>query len=335
VNGLFLSYPSKPEVETMRSLLLLVTAVTSGVSVFGQTAIPDRMNAAAALIEQGHYAEAIASLKTIEQSSSLSDHERGRAETLLGMAYKDTGHVLEAEQSYEMALTALAHDGLKSLDYARALSCLGSLKLESGDLESGARALRQAAQVENQLNDHVGLTTVDLHLVSIAINRKHWREAGRYLEAAKAQASLSGPDARALSPDIDGTTGWLASATGHTSEAVSAYTDALEDCKEVYGVQHPLTGWAYLLAGKANAMNDDVASGLADMRAGLAILEDTVGTRNAKYLTGELAYAKVLEQSGMHPEAEQVHAEASRSLVSLHGPECLNCTVSVWSLQNR
>ncbi|MGO9435859.1 MAG: tetratricopeptide repeat protein [Terracidiphilus sp.] len=319
----------------MRSLLLFVTAVTSGVSVFGQTAIPDRMNAAGALIQQGHYAEAIATLKTIDQSSPLSDHERGRAETLLGLAYKDTGHMLEAEQSYEKALTMLAHGSLKSPDYGRALSCLGSLKLEAGDLESGARALRQAAQVENQLNDHVGLTTVDLHLVSIAINRKHWREARRYLEAAKAQASLSGTDARALSADIDGTTGWLASVTSHTSEAVSAYTDALEDCKRVYGVQHPLTGWAYLLAGKASAMNGDVPAGLATMRAGLAILKDTVGTRNAKYLTGELAYAKVLEQAGMHPEAQQVHAEASWSLASLHGQECMSCTVSVWSLQNR
>ena len=37
-----------------------------------------------------------------------------------------------------------------------------------------------------------------------------------------------------------------------------------------------------------------------------------------------------------HPRAaEQLHAEASRSLEGLYQQECVSCTVSVWSLQNR
>jgi tetratricopeptide (TPR) repeat protein len=319
----------------MRGLFLLVIAVTSCVSVFGENAIADRTNAADALIEQGHYAEAIVSLKTIEQSRLLSDRERGRAETLLGLAYKDTGHMLEAEQSYEKALTVLARASRKSLDYALALSCLGSLEVDAGDFKTGEHILHQAARIEGQFQDHAGLAVIDLHLVGAAIGRKHWKDAQKHLKAAKTYASLAGPDAKALSADIDGTAGWLASVTGRTSEAVSAYMDALEACKRFYGAQHPLTGWAYLIAGKSSAANGDVSTGLTNMRAGLAVLKNTTGTQNAEYLTGELAYAKVLDQAGMHPEADQVHAEASRSLANLYRPECMNCTVSVWSLRLR
>ena len=71
------------------------------------------------------------------------------------------------------------------------------------------------------------------------------------------------------------------------------------------------------------------------MRTGLAILRSIIGARNVRYLDGELAYAKVLKQAGMHSEAEKVHADASQSLDRLHRPECLNCAVSVWNLQNQ
>ena len=71
------------------------------------------------------------------------------------------------------------------------------------------------------------------------------------------------------------------------------------------------------------------------MCTGLAILRSTIGARNVRYLDGELAYAKVLKQAGMHSEAEKVHADASQSLDRLHRPECLNCAVSVWNLQNQ
>jgi tetratricopeptide (TPR) repeat protein len=293
----------------MRSLFLLVIAVTSCVSIFGQATIADRINAAGALIQQGHYEEAIASLKTIEQSDSVSDPERGRVETLQGLALKQIGHLQEAQQSYEKALGRLAHDSRESVDYARALSCLGSLKVEIGDPKTGEHILRQAARIENQLLDRDGLTAVDLHLVGAAIGRKHWKDAQKYLDAAQAQASLAGHNTKVLAVDVDATAGWLASVTRHPSEAVSAYKDARDKCKELYGPQHPLTGWTYLLVGKSSAANGDMATGLANMRAGLAILKETLGARSAMYLRGELAFANVLEQAGLRPEAAQLQAE--------------------------
>ena len=204
----------------MRSLCLLVIAVTSCAPVFGQGAIADRVLAAGALIGQGHYQEAIDSLAPMEQSSSLGDRERGRVETLLGLAHKDMGHMQDAEQFYEKALVTLARDSRESIDYARALSCMGSLKLETGDSKLGERMLHQAAQIEDYLHDHAGLATINLHLVGAAIGRRHWKEAQKHLAAAKTQAVLAGPHAQELSVDVEGTTGWLASVTSHAREAV-------------------------------------------------------------------------------------------------------------------
>jgi tetratricopeptide (TPR) repeat protein len=318
----------------MRNHLLLAIAATSCVSVFGQDTIGDRIGSANALIEQGHYSEAIARLTTIEQLDSAADLERGRVETLEGLAYSDLGELRRAEQLYEKALTTLGRNNRESVDYASALSLLARLRINAGDTESGVRLLRKAAQIDSRLQDHADLATVYLHLVAGAIGQKHWKAAGKYLDAAKTQVLLAGPNTEPLSAAVDGTAGWLDSVTGHNVEAAAAFKQALDIYKTLYGTRHQLTGWAYLLFGRSSAAKGDVTTALADMRTGMAILKSTIGTRNVLYLEGELGYAKVLEQAGMHREAEKVYAEASESLASLYHPECLNCTVSVWSLRN-
>jgi Tetratricopeptide repeat len=87
--------------------------------------------------------------------------------------------------------------------------------------------------------------------------------------------------------DVYGTRGWLASATGKNGEAVEAYKRSLDACKRQFGNQHPLTGWAYLLLGKALAEDGNVEGGMKSVRGGLAILgplrvRKTYGTWLAK-----------------------------------------------------
>jgi tetratricopeptide (TPR) repeat protein len=318
----------------MRCHLLLAIALTTCISVFGQGTIGERIDTANTLIQQGHYAEAIAALTPLEQFNSITGLERGRAETLSGLAYSGMGQLQKAEQLYEKALVTLGRDNRESLDYASALSLLGRLRIDAGDSDSGQRMLRKAAQIDNRLQDHSESATVYLHLVAGAIGQMHWKSARKYLAAARTHALLAGSNAKSLSAAVDGTTGWLDSVTGHNAEAASAFRDALDVYQTLYGTQHQLTGSAYLLVGRSMAANGDVTAALADMRIRMAILRSTIGTRNVLYLEGELAYAKVLDQAGMHPQAEQVHAEASQSLASLYRPECVNCTVSVWGLQN-
>ena len=318
----------------MRSLFLLAIALASCVSAFGQGTIGDRIDFANALIQQGHYTEAIAALTPIEPFDPGTDLERGKTEALSGLAYSEMGQLQKSERLYEKALVTLGRDNREGRDYASALSFLGRMRIDAGDSEGGVRLLRKAAQIESRLQDHAELTTVYLHLVAEAIGQEHWKSARKYLAAAKTHALLAGPNMESLSAALDETTGWIDSVTGHNAEAASAFKAALEIYKTLYGTGHQLTGWAYLLVGKSNAAAGDVPNALANMRTGIAILRSTIGARNVRYLESELAYAKVLEQAGMHSEAEEVHADASQSLARLYHPECLTCTVSVWALQN-
>lgn len=61
--------------------------------------------------------------------------------------------------------------------------------------------------------------------------------------------------------------------------------------------------------------------GLNDIRKGLAILADTVGTHSPRYLAAEIAYARVLDSSGEHSESAAIKSTVATELSVLCG-EC-------------
>ena len=69
------------------------------------------------------------------------------------------------------------------------------------------------------------------------------------------------------------TDAWLALAEHHPSEAVAKYHRSLDVLKRTRGQQHWLTGWEYMLLGRAYAELGDTNNALADMREGLLILD--------------------------------------------------------------
>lgn len=118
-------------------------------------------------------------------------------------------------------------------------------------------------------------------------------------------------------------------------EAVEAYKRSLEACEHQFGNQHPVTGWAYLLLGKVIAEDGNVEQGMKSIRDGLAILEATAGTQDLRYLAGEIAYSKLLDRSGAHAESARLAMEAKQEIESRVRSQCSNCTVSVWSFQQK
>jgi hypothetical protein len=75
-----------------------------------------------------------------------------------------------------------------------------------------------------------------------------------------------------------------------------------------------LTGWAHMLLGRAEAADHDLPAGLASMQTGLAILKETIGTDNQRYLVSEIAYFSLLDDAGSHAEAVRISAAANKSL---------------------
>jgi hypothetical protein len=60
-----------------------------------------------------------------------------------------------------------------------------------------------------------------------------------------------------------------------------------------------------MLLGKAHAQAGQNAVALGEMQKGLRILEQSAGSHNPKYLAAEIAYSRVLDQSGAHTAARQ------------------------------
>ena len=318
----------------MRSLLLLLSAAACGVSVFGQALASDPIATAGTLINKGKYVEAISTLKSTLDSQTLDDLHRGRAHMLLGIADKEAGQLREAEQEYESALGTLKNYP-DSQDYARTLACLGGLKRDTGDLKLAKQLLLQALDLESHRQDRVGLGWTNLHLAGVAIRENQLKAAEKYIREAREDALRSHPTPSDLLADIEGTLGWLDTARGRHDEAVSDFIDALNQSKLAFGERHPVTGWAFLLLGRARAADGDVSGGLQDMRTGLEIIRVAQGDHTTVLAYGELAYAKVLDQAGNHTEALSMNREATQTLAQIPQGPCMKCTVSALSLGYR
>jgi tetratricopeptide (TPR) repeat protein len=166
-------------------------------------------------------------------------------------------------------------------------------------------------------------------LAELALARNRVKEAHRYLQKASKEAEAS-PD---FIDDDEAfffeTQGWLAIAEHHAPAAVAAFQHALELMDGSRGEQHWLAGWEHILLGKAYVESGDFRSALANMETGLTILDRALGQKNPKYFAAELAYSRVLDQSGLHAEAAQMRAAAEKATKDYYGSQCAGCTINV------
>ena len=317
----------------MNRLIMIVALLTQLHLAFGEENLNDVVANAFGLLEKGRYETAISMLSPIAESPSTDKATRGRAWTVLGFAYKQDGQFEEARRCYEQALNIFNEAAIFDSDRAAALDYFGNLELDMGNLADGLRLFTEALQIDEKFQDHLRLATAYNHLAGIAIQQKRYKDAKRYLQSSEQEANSVANGKQELLADVYGTRWWLASATGKKGEAVEAYKQSLEACERQFGNQHPLTGWAYLLLGKAIAEDGHLEDGMKSIRGGLAILEATAGKQDLRYLAGEIAYSKLLDRSGAHAESARLASEAKQEIDSRIRSQCSNCTVSAWSFQ--
>jgi tetratricopeptide (TPR) repeat protein len=324
-------FPMKPFVSLFVSLVFIC------LSSFAQapaSAPQSPFTTAVDLVDQGKLSLAASVLEKEVQVPNRTNLQRGRACALLAYTYKEQGRFDLAEKAFDRALRLMDKAGDRSNDYAATLDFYAGMLMTTGDFDTAAKALREATHVYESVENHVGLSQIHTHTAELLIERHKYKEAEQRLAGARAEALLANVNFAAVS-EIDATTGWLAIATGRYHDGVAAYSTALEKCRREWGESNAITGWSYLLLGKAQGLDHDVPEAESSMQKGLAILKKTEGTNSVRYVAGELAYSELLEHAGSHAEAARINSDANTTIRNLRSQQCAQCTVSVWSLRHQ
>jgi tetratricopeptide (TPR) repeat protein len=284
------------------------------------------------LEQKGRYAEVTEPLAELIRSSTLNERESGRAQLLLGIAYHQQGALAQAQSAYEKALHILSHTPEGAVDHASALDNFARLSLDTGHPDTALRMETDALKEYEGLSDHADIARSCATLASLEINRGHRREGKEYLSRALQEAGLSSGLDQDFYATVWSAQGWLALLNKDTTTAISAYAHAIELWRAAHGEQHMLTGWGYMLLGKSYAQAGQNDKALEQMRKGLNIVDQAVGSNDPKYLAAQISYSQVLDQSGEHDEAVRVKNSAQKALKRRSRDACADCTVSAFAL---
>jgi len=285
------------------------------------------------LEQQGRYDLAIHSFEPLVDSDALSSVDRGRAWTLLGYAYREIGQFQKSQNAYEQALHIFEHDAQHAEDYANVLDSFAGFYRSTGQLQTAVKMWSRVLTLYKEHNNCRAMARVYTNLAALAMEQKRLRQAKSAIENAVAETKLTDT----LTDDdfafLYETQAWISDAAGDRKSALAGYERALELRKHAHGQNFPLTGWSYLILGRAYAANGQTVEGLSNMRTGLAILEQTEGRQTPRYLAGETIYAQALDQSGSHEEASHLKVSIQQSLHDLYQGQCIGCTVSAFSFR--
>jgi tetratricopeptide (TPR) repeat protein len=309
---------------------IFITVFLACSTLFAQQ---ERLHDALVLEQQGQFDAAVNAITKIIQSGQLSEVQLGRAQIMLGFAYRSQGNFIPAQNAFERAISVLKGDHAHPGDCASALENYAALYADAGELFAAAAMWQKAFRLRRQTGDHAGAARSLLNLAEVGLARKHVSEAKQYLQDASKEMNLATDLADDDRMFFIETKAWLDMTENHTTAAIAGFQSALELSSKTRGEQHWLTGWEHMLLGKAYFLSGDTGNALADMHEGLAILEHSLGRKNSKYLASQVAYSQVLDKTGAHAEAARLRAAAEQTRKDLYGTLCAGCTISVASFR--
>jgi tetratricopeptide (TPR) repeat protein len=323
-----------PIMRRTRFLLCIVAIlVVSSPSIRGQETAQQQFREGYRQEQQGQFTAAIACIEAAVDADGLSHAEKGKAWILLGYAYKETGQYQKSQTAYERALSIFTGDSDHLGDYANTLNDFAGLYRSTGRAKEAEGLWTRALNVYRQLDDHRGMVQVYANLAGMALEQRHLRAA----QDAIAKAIAETKSANRLSDDdlslVSEVQGWILSTRGDNVSAIADYRQVVDLRRQGHGEYFPLTGWAYLILGRAYVANGQTEEALSNIRTGLDILDRTEGRQTPRYLAGEVIYSQALEQTGLHEEAARLKTSAQQSLRELYRSQCLGCTVSASSFR--
>ena len=323
--------------KTLRLLLCANLAVSAAMAAekpptLSQVDLEQRLDKLTALEQKGSYAEVMEPLAQLIRSNSLNEHQSGRAQLLLGIAYHQQGAFMQAQSAYEKALHILSRSPDEAADHASALDNFARLLLDTGHPDTALRMESNTLKEYEGLSDHADIARSYTTLASLEINRGHRREGKEYLSRALQQAGLASGLDQDFYAAVCSVQGWLALLDKDSATAITRYAHAVKLWSDAHGEQHVLTGWGYMLLGNSFAQAGQNGKALERMQKGLKILDQAIGSSDPKYLAAQISYSQVLDQSGDHDEAARIKNSAQQALKRLSRDACVDCTVSAFAL---
>jgi tetratricopeptide (TPR) repeat protein len=308
----------------------LVTPLARGENSPSQQLV-DSLN----LIKQAQFLPAINELEALTSANGLTRLEQGRAFTLLGYCYKENGRFEAAQRSYERAIALVENNSDARLDYANAMNNLADLYRDTNRLDQAKQAWQKSESAYSGIGDHSGVAGIAMNLAGIAIVQNHLGDAKKLIARAQEEFKLAEGMTDSEKGGMAVTEAWLADAHGHHDEALDDYQRALHAWQHAHGEAHPITGWGWVLLGRAEANVGRFDDARAFTQQGMSIIAKTEGESHPRYQAAQLLYSQVLDMSGSHAEAAVIRTSAEHSLSDVLGRQCTSCTVSVATLMAR
>jgi predicted DNA-binding protein len=101
----------------------------------------------------------------------------------------------------------------------------------------------------------------------------------------------------------------------------------------VHKEDHPKIGWGYMFLGRAYADAGRIDEAKDEMKDGLSILSHILGRTSPYYLEAEIAYSRLLDETGAHDAAARLRTADQATLKAYYQRQCIGCTISIDALR--
>jgi tetratricopeptide (TPR) repeat protein len=290
--------------------------------LWGQNNTEQLLQQASGFEDEGRFEKALDILRPLVGSQQVNAVEAGKIWISMGYANQGKGDFASARRCYEQAAHIFRHEPSGKANYGAALDNLADWYRATGNLRAARKLEKNALEQYQQAGDHAGAAWALMHLAVIELTGKRLFDAQQDVDEADREAGAASNRSDDFVAALYSAEGWLEALEGNTSTVIFDYSQSLafRACKSCM-----LTGWEYVLLGKAYVNDGQLNNGLDDMRKGLVILSSTSGQHSLWYLAAQIAYAHVLDNSGEHAKSVALKAAAERELNALDRGRCASC----------
>ncbi|MCU1323490.1 MAG: Tetratricopeptide 2 repeat-containing protein [Acidobacteriaceae bacterium] len=285
------------------------------------------------LDKSGQYERVSRETSAMLATTNLSVDDTGAAWVLLGSANQAKGDFVAAQNAYDKALHLYHSASGHEEDEGRVLEHYATLYRDLMEQEAAINMEKKALSIFERYGQHALLARSYATLAQLEMSEGKSRACKLDLARATKETQLLKAIDTDLLAQILVTEAWVRSDEKDMARAIAAYRNAVQLWNEKHPSPYVMTGWTYVLLGKAYAQNGSITDALDNMEHGIEILRTSVGEKNPTYLAARIAYAGILYSSGAIQRATDIKTSSEEAFRELYRRGCVNCRISVAALR--